>query len=219
MEMNSPDMQVKLRSTHCENYNKTEMIIFGGAGREQSVHWHRAVGYWILGVFTSITRLPDGEQTWWCSESGGSYSLVSRELFFICIRQAGEDGQGGISPRNSPVCNPAVERQWRERGNFETDNVLGCFFYTLKQDFKVWFFFRIMNCTPLIPFLILTSPKMRRPLETVDLKTRHWKFSSLFCYSLQLYFTISHFCRISITVFMTTSVWPTGLHVKIYQMA
>ena len=138
MEMNSPDMQVKLHSTHCENYNKTEMIIFGGAGGEPSVHWHRGVGYWVLGVFTSITRLPDGEQTWWCSESGGSYSRVSRELFFICIWQAGEDGRRGISPRTSPVCNPAVERQWRE-AILRLTMFWWVFFLTLKQDFKVCF--------------------------------------------------------------------------------
>lgn len=46
---------------------------------------------------------------------GAAIAVFPESFFFICIRQAGEDGRGGISPRTSPVCNPAVERQWRER--------------------------------------------------------------------------------------------------------
>lgn len=121
MEMNSPGIQVKLHSSHCGNYNKTEMIFFLRGRGELSVHWHWAAGYWILGVlFKSITRLPDGEQTWWGSESGGalSASCVPRESF-ICIWWA-------AGKRIKAVCNPAVERQATRRF-LQLEGMIHCF--------------------------------------------------------------------------------------------
>lgn len=72
------------------NY-ETQMIsfFFLSAGGELSIHWHRAVGYWILGVFTSITRLPDKEQAWWSSESGGS--CVPQRGFHMYLTGRGRD--------------------------------------------------------------------------------------------------------------------------------
>lgn len=84
-------------------YNETQMIFFLSGGGELSIHWHRAVGYWILGVLVSIKRLPDREH-------GGVMNLgvaALPEEAFICVWQAG----GRFLPRSAL----SVIQPWRGR--------------------------------------------------------------------------------------------------------
>lgn len=107
MEMNSPDIQVKLQSSHCEIIMRLKWFFFFFGCRRRAVN-----------SLTQSCGLLDfrcvhvNNETAWRRTSmvefrvWGQLAVFHKEAF-ICIWQAG----GGIPPQISPVCNPAVERQ------------------------------------------------------------------------------------------------------------
>lgn len=106
MEMNSPDREVKLQSSHCEIIMRLKWFFFFFlTGGELSIHWHRAVlDFRCPHVNIETAR----RRTRWCYESGGS--CVPWRGFHMCLT-----GRRKIPPQISPVCNPAVERQTQRR--------------------------------------------------------------------------------------------------------